>query len=120
MVCWSPTNSGPPESPKQEPSPLPLMRLTPVVLTNMSKRGGQLLPAGVKPAVAGALKTKDIALSRRKPGLESRWGHNLACCISGLFLRQKEHRKPCSHRRAHECLGQGVRLEGNPRPEYER
>ena len=37
-----------------------------------------------------------------------------------LFLRQEEHRKPCSHRCASERLGQGVRLDGRPRPEYER
>ena len=46
---------------------------------------------------------------------------SLASPLSGgLFLRQKENRKPCSHRRASERLGQGVRLEGHPRPEYER
>src|SRR5215208_3393279 len=43
MVRWSGTNSGPPESPKQEPSPLPFMRLTPVVLTNISPTAGSFV-----------------------------------------------------------------------------
>jgi hypothetical protein len=40
--------------------------------------------------------------------------------FGGLILCQKENRTPCSHRRASKRLGQGVRLEGHPRPEYER
>ena len=32
----------------------------------------------------------------------------------------EENRTPCSHRRASKRLGQGVRPEGHPRPEYER
>ena len=36
MVRWLGMNSGPPESPWQELAPLPPVRLTPVVLTNIS------------------------------------------------------------------------------------
>jgi hypothetical protein len=43
MVCWSPTNSGPPESPEQEDSPLPFMKLTPVVLINWSPTASLVL-----------------------------------------------------------------------------
>src|SRR5215203_6049164 len=65
------------------------------------------------------LEAKDIALSRRKPGFESRWGHSVSPPFGRLFLCQKENREPCSHHRAGERLGQGVRLEGHPRPDHE-
>ena len=41
MVCWSGKNSGPPESPKQLPSPSPLMPM-PEAVTNRSSTAGSI------------------------------------------------------------------------------
>src|SRR5215212_4450508 len=48
------------------------------VVRRRGQGGGQLCPDERKtPIEPGILEAKDIALSRRKPGFESRWGHSL-------------------------------------------
>jgi hypothetical protein len=69
------------------------------------------------------LEAKDIALSRRKPGFESRWGHSLGSPLApsgGLFLCKKRKRERRPYPRTRERLRKRVRPRSDARPEHDR
>src|SRR5918999_1041768 len=66
------------------------------------------------------LEAKDIALSRRKPGFESRWGHSLQPASRRAFSCKEEDGEAGSYGRADERLRERVRPWRDARPDHER
>src|SRR5918997_4298292 len=56
-------------------------------LLSLTNKGASIKLCPRLPARPHRLEAKDIALSRRKPGFESRWGHSFRSPLQGgLFL----------------------------------
>jgi hypothetical protein len=82
--------------------------------------GVKTLPEARNPLFHGPLEAKDIALSRRKPGFESRWGHSLQPALMRAFSCQEEDCEDRAYRGASERLQDCMRAECDSSPDHER